>query len=332
MMKHFLMNLMAAALLLILVSACESEPRTPRSIGITSEILVVTQTNAQWDGKIGDAIRAYFGQAQYGLPQEEPIYKVAHIQVGSLSEMFKKHRNILLVEVVASQKEALVETRTDLWSKPQRVIKIQTSSDSLWVATFNEHAESLKLLYDRTERERLLNIFGPTAKLDIVNAIKEQMGVSMVVPEGFMVAKKASGFMWLRRETPENGMGILIWTMPYSDTLQLSDNRLIFTRDSIVSLYVPGPSPGSFMTTDKEFITPHISRVSYFVNDFAVENRGVWKLVGDFMAGPYLSYTVIDQKHGRLLTVEGYVYAPNKDKRDLLRQLEAILFSLNLNP
>jgi len=86
------------------------------------------------------------------------------------------------------------------------------------------------------------------------------------------------------------------------------------------------------MTTDKEFVPPMSQRINYFVEDFAIENRGMWKLIGDFMAGPYLSYTVIDQSKGHLITVEGYVYAPNKDKRDLLRQLEAVLFSLNLNP
>ncbi len=61
-----------------------------------------------------------------------------------------------------------------------------------------------------------------------------------------------------------------------------------------------------------------------------METRGVWNVVGDFMAGPFLSYTVVDERHGRLITLEGYVYAPNKPKRDYLRQMEAILYSLEI--
>lgn len=319
--------------ILLLAFSCENKgPRSARSVGVTSEILVVTQSKEQWNGIAGEAIRSYFGQAQYGLPQEEPIYNVANIELENLSDMFRKHRNILLVEMGSGQEKPIVETRADLWAKPQRVVKIRASGPDQWVQTFDENKENIRLLYDRTERERLMNIFRPTAKPDVAEALFRHLGVSLIIPEGFFVAKTESDFMWIRRETPENSQGIIVYSLPYRDTLQLLDNRLTYTRDSIVSRHIPGPSPGSFMTTDKEFVPPMTQRINYFVEDFAIENRGMWKLIGDFMAGPYLSYTVIDQSKGRLITVEGYVYAPNKDKRDLLRQLEAIMFSLNLNP
>lgn len=301
-------------------------------MGVTSEILIITQSPAQWEGSPGEAVRAYFGQAQYGLPQEEPLYKIANILVDNMSDMFKKHRNILLIEIDPGQKEPLIETRSDLWAKPQRVVKIRAKSYEDWVEAFEARKEGLKLLYDQTERERLLNILRPTAKAAVVESLFKHMGVSMVIPDGFYVAKTEPNFMWIRRETTENSQGLIIWRLPYRDTLQLNSASMIYTRDSIVSKYIPGPSPGSFMTTDKEFVPPMIKRVDYFVTEFAVENRGMWNLIGDFMAGPYLSYTVIDSKNGGLLTVEGYVYAPNKDKRDMLRQLEAMMFSLNINP
>jgi hypothetical protein len=330
---HWLTTVVVLSGLLLLSFSCEQKgPRSARSVGVTSEILVVTQNKEQWKGIAGEAIRAYFGQSQYGLPQEEPIYNIANIELENMSDMFQKHRNILLVEMGSKQEKPIVETRADLWAKPQRVVKIRAANPDQWVQTFDEHKESIRLLYDRTERERLMNIFRPTAKTDVAEALFRHLGVSMIIPEGFFVAKTENDFMWIRRETPENSQGIIVYRIPYRDTLQLTDNRLTYTRDSIVSRHIPGPSPGSFMTTDKEFVPPMSQRINYFVEDFAIENRGMWKLIGDFMAGPYLSYTVIDQSKGHLITVEGYVYAPNKDKRDLLRQLEAVLFSLNLNP
>jgi hypothetical protein len=93
-------------------------------------------------------------------------------------------------------------------------------------------------------------------------------------------------------------------------------------------IHIPGPSEGSFMTTDKEFVPPITSRTQNFVTDFAVETRGMWNLIGDYMAGPFLSYTFVNPKNNQLITVEGYVYAPNKDKRDHLRQLEALIYSI----
>ena len=48
----------------------------------------------------------------------------------------------------------------------------------------------------------------------------------------------------------------------------------------------------------------------------------------DFMAGPFVSYTIVNPTHDKLITAEGFVYYPNKEKRDYLRQLEAMIYSI----
>jgi hypothetical protein len=48
--------------------------------------------------------------------------------------------------------------------------------------------------------------------------------------------------------------------------------------------------------------------------------RGLWKLENGFMGGPFIS----------LSTVDGFVYAPGAKKREFLRQVETILYSLKL--
>ena len=60
------------------------------------------------------------------------------------------------------------------------------------------------------------------------------------------------------------------------------------------------------------------------------ETRGKWEVKGDFMAGPFLNYTVIDKAHNRLLVVEGFTYAPSINKRDYMFELEAILKTLKI--
>jgi hypothetical protein len=48
------------------------------------------------------------------------------------------------------------------------------------------------------------------------------------------------------------------------------------------------------------------------------------------MAVPFISYTFPDERSGNLVTLEGYVYYPNHDKRDDLLQLQAILHSVKM--
>ena len=52
---------------------------------------------------------------------------------------------------------------------------------------------------------------------------------------------------------------------------------------------------------------------------------------GDYMSGPFVSYTFVEPNSNNIVTLMGYVYLPNKEKRDLLRQLEAILYSARFN-
>ena len=57
---------------------------------------------------------------------------------------------------------------------------------------------------------------------------------------------------------------------------------------------------------------------------------GLWETVGDIMGGPFVSYTVLDEKHNRVITLDAFLYAPADKKRDLLRQIESILLYMKI--
>ena len=302
-----------------------------RSAGGTSEIMVVTQNNEQWDGMIGDSIRAFFLQPQYGLPQPEALNKLSHINVSGFTDMFRKHKCILLVEINPNLDKPVVETGEDLWAAPQRVLKIIAPDRTSWCQSFSEHKEAFKVMYDKVERERIMSVLRPSNDVKVTQRIKTKFGFDITIPSGFFVAKDEPDFMWIRKELPKNSFGIFIYTTPYTDTLQLELNSLITTRDRLLQKYVPGPADGSFMTTEKEFVPPMLNYLSTYATGFAAEIRGMWCLVGDYMAGPFISYSFPDNKTGNLVTLEGYVYYPNHDKRDDLLQLQSILYSVKLD-
>jgi hypothetical protein len=65
-----------------------------------------------------------------------------------------------------------------------------------------------------------------------------------------------------------------------------------------------------------------------FNGGFAAEVRGLWRMENDFMGGPYYSLTFYDEPNARLITVEGYAYAPYFDKRPYMREIEGIVKSV----
>ena len=51
---------------------------------------------------------------------------------------------------------------------------------------------------------------------------------------------------------------------------------------------------------------------------------------GGSMGGPFYSHTRLDEINQRVITVEGFVFAPGTKKRNHIRFLEAVLFTAKL--
>ena len=64
---------------------------------------------------------------------------------------------------------------------------------------------------------------------------------------------------------------------------------------------------------------------------FCIETRGLWRLIGDFMGGPFVNYTFTSPDNNTLIMLTGYVYSPRKPKRDFLLQAESICHSIKFN-
>lgn len=325
-------SILLSLFIVFALTACngDKEAKKERSVGGTAEILVVTQTLEQWEGPEGQAIRDYFTQEQYGLPQPEALYKVTHVNANKFSDMFKKHKCILLVETDAGMDKPKIELGEDVWAAPQRYIKITAPDDASWVETFEKNKEAYKTMFDKTELQRIMSILRSGASTEIYKTLYDLFGVKMTVPEGFFIAKQEGNFVWLRKELDKSSAGIIIYSEDYTDTTQLELNPIIMKRNILTEKYIPGPTDGSFMTTEREFVPPVASYASTFDAGYATEVRGMWCLVGDYMAGPFVSYTFVNPNTNKLITAEGYIYAPNQKKRNLLLELQAIICDLKI--
>ena len=120
--------------------------------------------------------------------------------------------------------------------------------------------------------------------------------------------------------------GFFIYREPYTSDEQFSMQARLSKRNEVLKDHVPGPTPRSFMTTEMRY-TPSYEEV-VFNGGFASELRGLWRIEGDYMGGPFYSLTAYDERSGELVTVEGYAYAPFFDKREYMREVEAIVRSL----
>ena len=318
-------------MLSVVMMACEPKTKSSlkdRSTGNISEILVVTQNDAQWNGVIGDSIKHFFLDYQYGLPQPEAQNDLLHIKTAAFSELFHKHKCILEVVIDPKAEKAEAETAVDAWAAPQRYVKITAPTTAAWIELFEAQKEVYRKWFNKVERDRILNVLRPTTDNNISEAIAKKFGFTLTVPQGFFIGKNEPDFMWIRKELERSSACIVIYQIPYKDTVQFSRESLIAMRNMIVGKHIPGPLDGSYMSTETEFVPPLVSYVADYPAGYTMEMRGMWKVENDFMGGPFVSYTFADNRTGNLVTVEGYYYEPNQKKRNALLQLEAIAYSL----
>jgi hypothetical protein len=185
-----------------------------------------------------------------------------------------------------------------------------------------------------TENERIRTnwLNAMAANIDLVGQVESAFGFSLDIPAGFSLVKKDVNFMWLRhaihKEKQDIELGILIYTQDYTDTALFDPRYIILRRNLVTQMHIPGPSEDSYMTVSAEYIPPVFSWLEDFPAGYTVETRGLWKVENDFMGGPFLNYTFLDEAGNRVVTLDGYVYNPNGEKKDYLRQLEALFYSV----
>ncbi len=99
-------------------------------------------------------------------------------------------------------------------------------------------------------------------------------------------------------------------------------------RDSIGKLYIHGKEEKTDMITEEAY-APYFSNI---VLDYkrAYETKGTWVLKNDFMSGPFINYGIVDKANNRIVVLEGFCYAPSKEKRDLMFETEAIIKSIEI--
>lgn len=325
MRKTFILTALALSL-----SACRYDiPTLPGSGGKTCEVIVV-MPKAHWEGYAGKSIRAFLGNTQPGLNQPEPYFDLVNIapQQFNESEMFRHHRNVLIVEFNPEEKPGF-ELVQDAWAYPQAVVKFKVPDLKTFDSLFDLKKERLISTLYAKEYQRMKKVFKAGHAVNVSEKLQERYGFDLVFPDGFDFSVSDNDFGWIRKESKNFGQGIIFSIMPYRNSNQFAPENIIAARNRMCGR-IPGPAENSYMSTETaeaEF-TP-VSRIIDLNGFYTVETRGLWRLEGDFMGGPFVNYLIADTANARLIMLDAYLYSPRKPKRDLLMQLEGIVHSFN---
>lgn len=319
-------------LTLFFITSCLNTERSslqPSSSGVPGDILLVMNKEL-WEGTPGDAIREILNSSFDGLPQDEPLYDILQINNAGFGKAYKIQRNIIVTEIGADQPKAKIIIHKNAWAKSQLIITILAPSDSAFVKLVNSNSEKILSLLSDVERKRLMKTYKATRDEKIREKLENKYSIALNVPKGYKLDVEEPDFVWISHEYRDVIQGVLIYFYDYTDKETFTKEYLISQRNKFLKKYVPGEIEGSFIVT--EALYPPIFKVYKLKGDkYTTEIRGLWKMEnGLAMGGPFVSISQLDEAHNRVVTLEGFVFAPAHKKRDLLRQVETIILSVEM--
>lgn len=330
-------------------SSANYTPPLSGAIGKTSEIVVVADENV-WEGTAGDTFRYYFESAYLILPQPEPIFDLRHMTPDKLynDPLYRELRTYVILGNLSDEHSAASQMiKRDIgeeklqrakenpnfhtvignnkWARGQMLAFIfGNSQDQLAENIKKSYPMIAKRVHDFDQSQIGKMVYIKGRNIGVENIIKDKFNAEMRIPQEYFVAIDDPNAMWLRKETGELSSNIFVHQLPYTSQDQFTKEGIKAIRDKLGKKYVTTEIEGAYMRTNDEYLPVFLNTMDLNGN-YAVEARGIWDLVNDFMGGPFMSYLIHNKASNQLLYIEGFVHAPSTTKRKFMEQIEHLL-------
>ncbi len=315
-------------LVLLVMVGCEGgHLATPQASGRPYEVLVIMEKQA-WEAPEGRALFDVLDTDIPGLPQPERSFRISQVAPKDMNRTLSIFRNIIEVEIDPTQ-----YTRTrmkfvrNVYANDQVILRIRSGSEDDFAQYVTEHGQDIIDFFTKMEMNRLCRDLSKKYSKLTFDLAKEIFGCELRAPEELKNFKRGKDFFWTTNNTATGMVSIMMYSYPYDGPDTFNKRYILHKRDSVLNINMPGSDPDMFMQTDTAFTSVRPIVVHH---KYAMEARGLWFMRNDGMGGPFVSHSRVDTENNRVVVVEGFVFAPEKMKRGLMRRMEGSLYMLLL--
>ena len=292
-----------------------------------------------------DLVSAVMAAPMPCLPQVEPYFKLTQVPPTAFDDMLKPTRNILFVDIDPNRyTQTKAKVSTNYWSQPQAVYRVQTPSQSEFVAYWLAHGTEVRDWFVEQEIQRQMTFYRAGTNKQARDILDRRMHCDyIVIMDTTLVMKNEElgienympdyevQLLWCCNNKGTMRRDLVVYGYPYTAPQTFTADFLNHRRDEVLGHVITATVEGSHMGTEYKVIPPLMREITVQQGQYAAEVRGLWKMLGgEAMGGPYVSLTRLDQVNGNVITAETFIYAPGQKKRTALRQAEAILHTMVL--
>lgn len=288
--------------IVMILSCCNNSNVLPSSTGNKSDILIVA-TEVFWSNN-KSKIKQIFEQPIYGVNTLEPAFKLIHINHFEFKNIFKRNKNILIFE--ENIKSSIYKNR---WAKNQLVVLLKADTNKM---VSSESLNKTLKIFEANEIDLIKNEIRKNSNKVIEKDINNNFSVKTFFPSTYTVIENNEIFFWASYNPPniEEIQHIMFFVI---DSKSASDTKCLNYTDSVMSNNIFGNKDNTYV------------KIEELYEPICEDNvcRGLWKLENGFMGGPFVLKKYY--KGNKTIISVGLVFAPQKNKRNYIKNLEAIL-------
>ncbi len=330
----YLFRFFAAIALLASVVGCDAFRSITSdrvvSQGAPYELLVVCN-QPEWEGALGDSLRLLLEDEVPYLQQAEPKFNVVRILDKDYTNIVVRHRNILRCIVAPAADSTWMAVQYDVNATPQIILTLQGPSADDMAQYVGVNGGAILSVLESAERDRDL-AYARKYNVDALsNLVRETFNIEMKFPTGYKYRNSSDDFVWASNEFPLASQGVVVSKRGISSSIKsemIMYEQMVESRNAAAA-QIPGPSDGSYMTTYLGIEPEH--RVVRLNGRLWGELRGFWEVEGDFMGGPFVSYSTVDERTDEVITIDFYVYSPKQPKRNYMHSVEHLFFGVSFD-
>lgn len=283
-----------------------------------------------WNGPVGDTLQSIMREPVPMLNQREPMYDLYYSTPNEYTSktLIQRHRNLIVFNISPNIPEVSMTAEYDVYARPQFIVTVNGPNEAAVAAYMDQHRSELQRVFDIAERDRITSWAKKNALASLNSEIENKFGIKMYVPKGYKMRNNSiPDFAWMSMDMPTSSQGIIVYEYPYDPDVDINMPYLVYQRGEFVK-NIPGPTEGSYMVTSLVF--PPMFTAYDISGRVWYELRGFWDVENDYMGGPFVNYTTIDKENNRVISIDYYVFSPHNPKRNFMKQLENMIFNVEI--
>ena len=312
--------------LIVLFTSCDSAGSFFSASGSTNEVFVIMD-DAAWEGTPGRALFGVLNSNAKALPQPEPNFRILQLKPEDFTSTFKVARNVVIPEISNIYSYPKLTADLDKYAMGQVIMNIHAPDSASFVEFVTQNKESIVDYFVNKELERNASYLKHQMK-EPVARVKQVFDIDIHFPKGLPNITEHENFYWATNNAPRGRQDIVIYQFPYTTASVFEKDSLISIRNRVLGEYIKG-SFDSGMTTATIY-PPDYRKMETEDGLFRAELRGLWEMTSDMMGGPFVMQAFVNQNTGMVVVVETFVYAPEMNKRNLMRNLESTLYTISI--